>query len=81
MSSLRSDNGTNFTGANKELKKSLAALNKGQIQGALFQDGIHWILNTPAAPHQGGILERLIPSVKSMLSSVVRQQVLDDEGL
>lgn len=78
---VKSDNGTNFTGANKELKQSLAALNNERIQGALIQDGIKWNFNTPAASHQGGIWERLIRSVKGILSSVVGQQVLDDEGL
>ncbi len=67
VSSLMSDNGTNFTGANKELKQSLAALNNGKIQGALIQDGIKWSFNTPAASHQGGIWERLIRSVKQAL--------------
>ena len=81
VSSMRSDNGTNFTGANKELKQSLAALNNGKIQGALIQDGIKWSLNTPAAPHQGGIWERLIRSVKSMLSSVVGQHVCEVEAI
>lgn len=55
VSSMRSDNGTNFIGANKELKQSLAALNDEKIQGALIQEGIKWSFNTPAAPHQGGI--------------------------
>lgn len=46
----------------------------------MIQDGIKWSFNTPAASHQGGIWERLIRS-KGILSSVVGQQVLDDEGL
>lgn len=81
MSSFRSDNGTNFTGANKELKQNLSGLNNERIQGALIQDGIKWHFNTPAASCQGGIWERLIRSVKLILSSVVGQQVLDDEDL
>lgn len=81
VSSLRSDNGTNFIGANKELKQSLATLNNAKIQGALVQDGIKWSFNTPTASHQGGVWERLIRSVRSILTSVLGQQVLDDEGL
>ena len=81
MSSLRSDNGTNFVGANKELKRSLVELNNVKIQGALIQDGIKWSFNTPAASHQGGVWERLIRSVRRILISVLGQQVLNDEGL
>lgn len=51
------------------------------LRSDLIQDGIKWSFNTPAASHQGGIWERLIHSVKGILSSIVGQQVLDDEGL
>lgn len=81
VSSIRSDNGTNFVGANRELKESLADLNHGKIQRALVKDGINWSFNIPAASHQGGVWERLIRSVKSVLTSVLKQQILDDEGL
>ena len=81
VSSLRSDNGRNFVGANKELKRSLVELNNAKIQGALIQDGIKWSINTPAASHQDGVWERLIRSVRSILTSVLGQQVLNDEGL
>ncbi|XP_032437291.1 uncharacterized protein LOC116731570 isoform X3 [Xiphophorus hellerii] len=81
VSSIRSDNGTNFVGANRELKEGLAALNQSKIQKALVQDGINWHFNIPAASHHGGIWERLIRSVKSVLTSVLKQQVLDDETL
>ncbi|XP_053274096.1 uncharacterized protein LOC128436341 [Pleuronectes platessa] len=81
ISTIRSDNGTNFVGANRELKESLAGLNHGKIQRALVQDGIKWSFNTPAASHHGGVWERLIRSVKSVLTSVLKQQILDDEGL
>ncbi|XP_032412291.1 uncharacterized protein LOC116718056 [Xiphophorus hellerii] len=81
VSSIRSDHGTNFVGANRELKEGLAALNQSKIQKALVQDGINWHFNIPAASHHGGIWERLIRSVKSVLTSVLKQQVLDDETL
>nr|XP_057933833.1 uncharacterized protein LOC131132323 [Doryrhamphus excisus] len=78
---LRSDNGTNFVGANRELKESLDAVNHVRIQKVLVQDGIEWRFNTPSASHQGGIWERLIRSVKRVFTSVLQQQSLDDEGL
>ena len=42
ISTIRSDNGTNFVGANQELKESLAALNHNKIQTAFVQDNIKW---------------------------------------
>lgn len=47
----------------------------------MIQDGIKWSFNTPSTSHQVGIWERLIRSVKSIVTSVLGQQVLDDEGL
>lgn len=81
VSSIRSDNGTNFAGAYQELKETLADLNHGKIQRALVKEGINWSFNIPAASHQGGVWERLTRSVKSVLTSVLKQQILDDEGL
>lgn len=81
VESIRSDNSTNFVGAKKELKRALAALNQSKMERTLAQEGIKWSFNTPAASHQGGVWERLIRSVRSVLTSVVGQQILDDEGL
>lgn len=78
---LRSDNGTNFIGAQRELKEALAALNHEKIHGVLSQVGIRWSFNPPAGSHHGGVWERMIRSVKRVLSSVLRQQKLDDDGL
>lgn len=47
----------------------------------MVQDGIQWTFNTAAASHHGGVWERLIRSVKSVLTSVLKQQIMDDEGL
>ena len=81
MCSLRSDNGTNFVGAERELREALAAINHSKIQGALLQKGIDWMFNTPAASHHGGVWERLIRMVRKVLFSVLRQQSLNDESL
>lgn len=78
VTSLTSDNGTNFTGADRELKEALAALNQDRIQGALAQVGIQWRFNPPAASHHGGVWERMIRLVRRVLSSVLHQQKLDD---
>lgn len=81
MKTIRSDQGTNFIGAQKELEQSLKELNHDKIQSNLLQEGIEWIFNPAAGPHHGGVWERLIKSLKKILSSVVREQVMDDEAL
>ena len=48
-----SDNGTNFVGADREFKEYVAAWNKEKTEEHLFQQGIRWKFNPPAAPHFG----------------------------
>ena len=78
---IRSDNATNFVGAEKELKLLINEWNQTAIYNFLLQKQIKWIFNTPAASHHGGVWERCIRSVQKILNSVVRQQTLDDESL
>ena len=78
---IRSDNGTNFVGANKELKELIHKWNQNSIHTFLLQKQIKWIFNTPAASHHGGVWERSIRSVRRILCSVVKEQTLDDESL
>lgn len=81
VSSVRSDNGTNFIGVERELREALNGLNQDKIQSAMLQLGIKWCFNPPAGSHHGGVWERLILMVRNVLKSVLKQQILDDEGL
>ncbi|KAL2098438.1 hypothetical protein ACEWY4_007645 [Coilia grayii] len=79
---IRSDNGTNLTSADKELKNAIKVWNQSnKLQVALQQKGIQWTYNPPAASHFGGIWERLIKQIKQILMSISREQTLDDESL
>ena len=78
---LYSDNGSNFTYANKELKKWLSDLDQRKIDAKLVSRGMQWHFNPPYASHRGGVWERLIRSVRRILTAVCTEQVLDDEGL
>ncbi|KAL2099502.1 hypothetical protein ACEWY4_003896 [Coilia grayii] len=77
---LRSDNGTNFIGAECELKEAIGRWNHVQISDLLLQKGVKWTFNPPAGSHHGGVWERLIRSVRKVLNSILRTQNLD-EGL
>lgn len=78
---IRSDNGTNFVSANRELKNALKELNQSKIQSYLINNGVKWTFNPPHGAHHGGVWERLVQQIKKVLFSVVKQQMLDDETL
>ena len=78
---IRSDNGTNFVGAKKELEGLINQWNQNTIYAFLLQKQIKWVFNVPTASHHGGVWERSIRSVRKILSSVVQEQTLDDESL
>ena len=78
---LRSDNGTNFVGAQRELKEAIQNWNQAQIHDAMLQKEINWIFNPPAGSHHGGVWERLIRSVRKVLNSTLNVQHLDEESL
>lgn len=78
---LRSDNGSNFIGADRKLKEALANLNQEEIQGVLSQAGIRWSFYPPAGSHHGGVWEWMIRLVRKVLSTVLHQQRPGDDGL
>ncbi|XP_045167568.2 uncharacterized protein LOC123530855 [Mercenaria mercenaria] len=85
---LRSDRGTNFIGAENELKSSLAELpvDNDQIKQFLLREGCDWFewkMNVPAASHMGGVWERQIRSVRSVLATLLHTHgnSLDDDSL
>lgn len=80
---IRSDNGTNFIRANRELKDEIQRWNSKQIQEFMLQRQIEWVFNPKSASHFGGVWERLIRSVRKVLYSIMCEQHirLSDEGL
>lgn len=78
---LRSDNGTNFVGAERELRVAIERWKHAQINSTLIQKGITWIFNPPSGSHHSGVWDRLIRSERKVLNSVLRMQNLDEECL
>ena len=66
--SMWSDNGTNFVGAEKELRENIEKWNAINSDVELAHKGIKWRCNPPSAPHQGGIRGRLVRSFKRLLT-------------
>jgi len=80
--SVRSDNGTNFVGGERELVDCIAKWNDDhRLADHLLLKDVKWIFNPPAASHMGGAWERLIRTVRQGLEATLRGQVLDDERL
>ena len=83
---LRSDQGTNFVGAKHELKAALAELDHERIKAELLQENCDWFtfaMNVPSSSHMGGVWERQIRTVRSVLSPLLESNglQLDDESL
>ncbi|XP_062712382.1 uncharacterized protein LOC134289818 [Aedes albopictus] len=66
---IMTDNGTNFTGADQELKSLVKSLDQPQIEETLSVRGVQWKFIPPGAPHFGGCWERLVRSVKAALGA------------
>ena len=48
-----SDNGTNFKGADAELKSLFRELDENKINQSIANKGVAWHFNPPLAPHFG----------------------------
>ena len=70
----------------REIKKALEETDRHDIQRRLSKDNSDWVIKwkkKTAAPHMGGLWERQIRSVRSILSALMWEydHSLDDESL
>ena len=52
---VRSDNGTNFAGADRELREAVKELDSDTLRRQLLDKEIKWVFNSPQASHMGGV--------------------------
>ncbi|XP_046624784.1 uncharacterized protein LOC124307301 [Neodiprion virginianus] len=78
---LYSDCGTNFVGADAELKRLLSGClqESRNLQHLLANDGTEWKFNPPGAPHMGGKWEAAVKSVKFHLQRTIADMLLTYE--
>ena len=55
---VRSDQGSNFIGAQHELKNALNEVKNARIKAYLAEQGCDFLMNVPHASHMGGVWER-----------------------
>ena len=84
-SSIRSDHGTNFVGANRVLKELYAFLLSKKTEEAICDfcstQGIDWRFIPERAPHFGGLWEAAVKSFKTHLKRIVGNYKLDFEEM
>lgn len=80
---LQSDCGTNFIGAERELRQRFSAESKEllQLSRLLANDGTRWIFNPPSAPHFGGKWEAAVKLTKYHLKRILGDTNLTYEEL
>ncbi|KAM4591910.1 uncharacterized protein PAE49_019480 [Odontesthes bonariensis] len=70
---IRSDCGTNFKGACKELKMLLQEDKEPSVSRFLNEEGCTWIFNPPHSSHRGGVWERMIGVSRRILDAMLSQ--------
>ena len=70
---LRSDQGSNFVGAQHELKEALKEIKHERLQTYLAEQGCDFVMNVPHASHMGGVWERQIRTIRSVLNAILHQ--------
>lgn len=73
---MYSDNGTCFVGAEKPIRLAMDSWLKQSTLDHIHGKGTEWRFMAPAAPHQGGIYEAAVKSMKHHLKRVVGLQIL-----
>ncbi|XP_070523064.1 uncharacterized protein [Cardiocondyla obscurior] len=72
---IYSDNGTNFVGANRELRELREFVNaertKRDVHDYLDKGGTNWRFIPPHAPHFGGLWEAAVKSTKTHLYKII----------
>ena len=78
-----SDNGTNFVGAERELRELLEKFDQDKIINATTRPHhcIEWKFNPPSAPHFGGVFEAMIKSSKKAMRAILGDASVTDEEL
>lgn len=70
-STMYSDNAKGFKAASKEIRKLYRSINWNAVKNDGVKKNIDWFFSTEKAPHQNGLCERLVRTVKTPLRVVI----------
>lgn len=75
---MYSDNGTSFIGAEREIARAFKEWQEDGTVDSIAKRGTQWIFMTPGAPHQGGIYEAAVKSMKYHLKRIVGARIMEN---
>lgn len=78
---LPCDNGSNFVGAEWELRESIEEWNGQKIDRELLQHGCKWVFQSPTASSMSGIWERMVQCAKTALKAILGSRTVTDTVL
>lgn len=78
---MMSDNGTNFVGAEAELREARESWQDPNLQYTINDQGCEWRFITPSAPFEGGLWEAAVKSMKHHLRRVMGPHKYTWEGI
>ncbi|RUS72387.1 hypothetical protein EGW08_019847 [Elysia chlorotica] len=83
VTELHCDQGTNFVGASNEFASAMKQMNRTRVEQFLVERQCHFTFNVPHASHAGGVWERQIRSIRSILNTtlLLSSNRLDDSSL
>ena len=81
IKTLTCDNGTNFRGAERELRELIERLDQEQLEQYSRDNGFEFRFNPPGAPHMGGVFESLIKSAKRAIRANLKNAEFTDAEL
>ena len=76
-----SDNGSNFVGADNELKNELRLFSHEKVTNNLLSRGIQWHFQPPGNSHRGSVWKRIIRSIRRILKAISEERNVRDETL
>ena len=73
--------GTNFTGAQRELSKSLKSLDQNRIEAELTPQKMDWNFSPPVSLWMNGAMEAVVKMTKKHLNTITRNHLFNKETL
>ena len=70
---IRCDQGSNFIGADRILREALKEIQHEDVKKFLARNHCDFVMNSPASSHMGGVWERMIRTVRSVLNTLLNQ--------